>query len=137
MADCDELLYLGGNEPSTFKFLSEMFDKETLDTNSYGRTRGRNGSYSTNYQNAGRDLMTPGEVRLLDNDIAFLLIRGERPVMDIKYDLKRHPNIKFSSLLGEGKEFHYQTDLPTPRYTRPDECRVMSGDEAVSLMRTA
>ena len=136
VSDCDELLYLGGNEQSTFEYLSKIFDKETLDTNSYGRTRGRNGSYSTNYQNAGRDLMTAGEIRLLDNDNAFLLIRGERPIMDVKYDLKKHPNIKFSSH-GEGKEFHYDVDLPTPRYTRPDECRVMSGDEAVSLMRTA
>lgn len=133
LSDCDELLYLGGNEPSTFKFLSETLDKETLDTNSYGRTRGRNGSYSTNYQNAGRDLMTPGEVRMVDNEHALLLIRGERPVFDLKYDLKKHPNIKFSSH-GEGKEFHYEVDLPTPRYTRPEDCSVLSGEEAASLL---
>ncbi len=92
--NCDELLYLGGNEFTTHKMISEMLDKETIDTNTYGRSRGRNGSYSTNDQNAGREMMTPGEVSLLPDTQAILFIRGFRPVLDQKYPLLRHPDIK-------------------------------------------
>lgn len=136
VADCDELLYLGGNEASTFKFISELLDKETLDTNSYGRTRGRNGSYSTNYQNAGRDLMTPGEVRMLNNKKALLFLRNEQPIIDFKYSLKTHPNIKHTSDGGYQK-FRYETDLARPRYTRPDTCEFLTGDEALDLVAEA
>ena len=132
IADCDELLYLGGNEPSTFKFISECIGKETLDTNSYGRTRGRNGSYSTNFQTIGRELMSPDEVRMLDNKRALLLLRNERPVIDLKYDLKKHPNIKHTAH-GGGKPFLYETDLIKPRYIRPGDCEVLSGEEAAEL----
>ena len=77
--------------------MSELLGKETIDTNTYGRSRGRNGSYSTNYQLSGRDLMTPDEVRMLDNRYALLFIRGERPVMDLKYDILKHPNVRFTT----------------------------------------
>ena len=91
VGNCDEFLYLGGNEQSTHKYVSELLGKETLDTNTYGLSRGRNGSYSTNYQQTGRELFTPDEVRMLDNRQALLFIRGERPVEDDKYDLMKHP----------------------------------------------
>ncbi len=94
VGNCDTLLYLGGNEPGTFEYISKLLDKETLDTNTYGHTRGRQGSFSTNDQRSGRELMTPGEVRMLDNKNALLFIRGDRPVMDLKYDVWRHPRIK-------------------------------------------
>ena len=136
VADCDELLYLGGNEASTFKFISELLDKETLDTNSYGRTRGRNGSYSTNYQNAGRDLMTPGEVRMLSNKKALLFLRNEQPIIDFKYSLKNHSNIKHTSD-GGNQKFRYETDLARPRYTCPDTCELLTGDEALELVAEA
>ena len=97
VGNCDEFLYLGGNEQSTHKYVSELLGKETIDTNTYGRSRGRNGSYSTNYQLSGRDLMTPDEVRMLDNRYALLFIRGERPVMDLKYDILKHPNVRFTT----------------------------------------
>lgn len=94
VGNCDELYYLGGNEQSTHKFISEYLGKETLDTNTFGKSTGHSGSYSTNYQQAGRELLTPDEVRLLNNDYGLIFIRGERPIMDKKYDLLKHPKIK-------------------------------------------
>jgi len=96
VGNCDEFLYLGGNEQSTHKYVSELLGKETIDTNTYGLSRGRNGSYSTNYQQSGRELLTPDEVRMLDNRFALLFIRGERAVMDEKYDILKHPNLKLT-----------------------------------------
>lgn len=97
VGNCDTFLYLGGNEQATHKYVSELLGKETIDTNTYGKSSGRGGSYSTNYQNSGRELLTPDEVRMLDNRKALLFIRGERPVIDEKYDLLRHPNIKWTT----------------------------------------
>ena len=94
VGNCDTFLYLGGNEQSTHKYVSELLGKETIDTNTYGKSSGRSGNYSTNYQISGRELMTPDEVRLLDNKYALLFIRGERPIMDFKYDILKHPNVK-------------------------------------------
>lgn len=94
--NCDEFLYLGGNEKETHKYVSELIGKETIDTNTYGQTKGRSGSYSTNYQQSGRELLTPDEVRMLDNRYALLFIRGERVIMDKKYNLMKHPNIELS-----------------------------------------
>lgn len=106
VGNCDELLYLGGNEQSTHKYVSELLGKETIDTNTYGLSRGRNGSYSTNYQQSGRELLTPDEVRMLDNRFALLFIRGERAVMDEKYDILKHPNLKLT-VDGGGKPFRH------------------------------
>ena len=92
VGNCDEFLYLGGNEQSTHKYVSELLGKETIDTNTYGRSYGSHGSYSTNDQIAGRELLTPDEVRMLDNNYALLFIRGERPVKDFKFNLKEHFN---------------------------------------------
>lgn len=96
VGNCDELYYLGGNEQSTHKFMSEYLGKETLDTNTYGKSSGRNGNYSTNYQQAGRELLTADEVRLLDNDYALLFIRGELPILDKKYNILKHPNVAYT-----------------------------------------
>ena len=93
---CDEFLYLGGNEKETHKYVSELMGKETLSTNTYGRTRGRSGSFSVNDQQTGRELLSPDEVRLLDNRKAILFVRGERPMLDDKYDLLRHPHIRLT-----------------------------------------
>lgn len=93
VGNCDELLYLGGNEQSTHKFISELLGKETIDTNTYGKSTCRNGSYSTNYQQTGRELLTPDEARKLSNNYSLLFIRGERPVMDRKFDIMKHPNL--------------------------------------------
>ena len=93
---CDEFLYLGGTEKETHKYVSELLGKETISTTSYNQSKGRSGSYSINRQQSGRDLMTPDEVRLLDNSKCILFIRGERPVVDYKYNLLKHPNIRYT-----------------------------------------
>ena len=111
VGNCDEFLYLGGNEQSSHKYVSELLGKETIDTNTYGQSRGRNGSYSTNYQVSGRELMTPDEVRMLDNQYALLFIRGERPLKDFKYDILKHPNVR------------YTTDGGAPAYKHGEDTR--------------
>ena len=105
VGNCDEFLYLGGNEQSTHEYVSKLLGKETIDTNTYGQSRGRNGSYSTNWQIAGRELLTPDEVRMLDNRYALLFIRGERPIKDFKYDILKHPNV---ALTTDGKAKPYK-----------------------------
>lgn len=97
VGNCDEFLYLGGNEQSTHKYVSELLGKETIDTNTYGKSTGHSGNYSTNYQINGRELMTPDEVRLLDNQYAILFIRGERPIKDFKFDILKHPNVSLTA----------------------------------------
>ena len=105
VGNCEEFLYLGGNEESTHKYVSELLGKSTIDTNTYGKSSGRSGNYSTNYQISGRELLTPDEVRMLDNQYAILFIRGERPVLDFKYDILKHPNV---ALTADGKAGVYQ-----------------------------
>ena len=95
--NCDEFLYLGGNELNTHEYVSKLLGKETIDLNTYGRSRGRNGNYSTNWQITGRELLTPDEVRMLDNRNALLFIRGERPVQDPKYNILHHPNVALTT----------------------------------------
>ena len=104
--NCDEFLYLGGNEKETHKYVSELLGKETIDTNTYGQTKGKSGSYSTNFQQSGRELLMPDEVRMMDNANALLFIRGERPILDKKYDLMKHPNIKYTED-GGAKAYNY------------------------------
>ena len=136
IGNCDEFLYLGGNEQSTHKYVSEMLGKETLDSNTYGKSTGRNSSYSTNYQISGRELLTSDEVRMLDNRFALLFIRGERPIMDEKYDILCHPNIA-GTADGKAEIFHHgevthsvaslavvddiPIDLPVPKLEFVDE----------------
>lgn len=104
VGNCDEFLYLGGNEQSTHKYVSELLGKETIDMNTYGKSSGRSGNYSINYQNSGRELLTPDEVRMLNNKIALLFFRGERPVQDLKFNLFEHKNIELSGL-GKAKPY--------------------------------
>ena len=110
--NCDTILYLGGNESSTHKYVSEMLGKGTIDTKTHGQTKGKSGSYSTNFQMSGRELLTPDEVRKLDNRYALLFIRGASPVMDEKYDLMHHPAISHSSLGGAAPYIHHGTKPP-------------------------
>lgn len=107
--NCDTILYLGGNESSTHKYVSEMLGKATIDTKTHGQTKGKSGSYSTNFQMSGRELLTPDEVRKLDNRYALLFIRGASPVMDEKYDLMHHPAISHSCLGGAAPYIHHGT----------------------------
>ena len=100
VGNCDEFIYLGGNEQATHKYVSELLGKETIDTNTYGLSYGMRGNYTKNDQQTGRELLTPDEVRMLDNQYALLFIRGERPVKDFKFDIMKHPNV---SLTEDGK----------------------------------
>ena len=120
MGNADTLVYLGGNEQSTHKYISEMLGKETLDTRNRSISKGSHGSSSTSYQQTGRELLTPDEVRAMDNAYAIVFIRGERPVMDRKYDILKHPNIKLTEDGGAAPYIHHpgltfaQEDLSLP-----------------------
>lgn len=117
VGNCDEFLYLGGNEQSTHEYVSKQLGKATIDTNTYGQSKGRNGSYSVNSQNAARELLTPDEVRLLDNSKAILFMRGERPVIDNKFDVLCHPNKKYTVDGGAPKYHHGQDTLSFASFT--------------------
>lgn len=119
IGNCDTLLFLGGgNEPASLEFIVKLLGRETLATRTRGLTKGRNGSSTTNYQQTGRDLMTIDEVRKLDTHKAILFIRGENPVLDKKYNIKRHPNIKLTTD-GKAKPYIHKPQ-GAPDYALPD-----------------
>lgn len=132
VGNCDEFLYLGGNEQSTHEYVSKLLGKETIDTNSYGQSKGRNGSYSTNWQLAGRELMTPDEVRMLDNRYALLFIRGERPVEDLKFDILKHPNIALTADGGAGPYRHGEDSISIAALSIDEGLLKKAGAEPVS-----
>ena len=134
IGNADSFIYLGGNEQSTHKYVSELLGKETISTASHNRSRGRNGSYSENIQQQGRELLTPDEVRLLDNQDCIVLIRGERPVIDKKYDLLKHPNLSYTEDCGAAPYIHSpaclysQDDLSFP-FTSLEEVDIIFASE--------
>lgn len=132
VGNCDEFLYLGGNEQSTHEYVSKLLGKETIDTNSYGQSKGRNGSYSTNWQLAGRELMTPDEVRMLDNRYALLFIRGERPVEDLKFDILKHPNIALTADGGAIPYRHGEDSISIAALSIDESLLKKAGAEPVS-----
>ncbi len=126
VGNCDTMLYLGGNEQSTHEYISKMLGKETIDTRTRGITRGSHGGSNTNYQNAGRELLTLDEVRLLDNSNALIFIRGEKPIMDKKFDILSHPNIKLTADGGavpytHNKQGKYFRKNMANKFTAPDD----------------
>jgi type IV secretion system protein VirD4 len=140
VGNCDEFLYLGGNEQSTHKYVSELLGKETIDMNTYGQSKGRNGSYSTNYQLSGRELLTPDEVRMLDNRYALLFIRGERPIQDDKFDILKHPNVKLT-VDGSGKPFRhggteYALDWQVVALNKDSDYELLSEEELETLFQS-
>ena len=132
VGNCDEFLYLGGNEQSTHEYVSKLLGKETIDTNSYGQSKGRNGSYSTNWQLAGRELMTPDEVRMLDNRYALLFIRGERPVEDLKFNVLKHPNIALTTDGGAEPYRHGEDSISIAALSIDEGLLKKAGAEPVS-----
>lgn len=132
VGNCDEFLYLGGNEQSTHEYVSKLLGKETIDTNTYGQSKGRNGSYSTNWQLAGRELMTPDEVRMLDNRYALLFIRGERPVEDLKFDILKHPNIALTTDGGVEPYRHGEDSISIAALSIDESLLKTAGAEPVS-----
>lgn len=140
IGNCDEFLYLGGNETSTHKLISENYlGKSTLWLDTYGKSTGHSGSYSTNNQLTGRELMTPDEVRMLDNNLALLFIRGEAPLMDEKYDLLKHPNVKYTTDGGAPAYMHGGTEyavagLSVSRLTPADLANVQEPETTYELL---
>ena len=132
VGNCDEFLYLGGNEQSTHEYVSKLLGKETIDTNTYGQSKGRNGSYSTNWQLAGRELMTPDEVRMLDNRYALLFIRGERPVEDLKFDILKHSNIALTTDGGAEPYRHGEDSISIAALSIDEGLLKKAGAEPVS-----
>lgn len=132
VGNCDEFLYLGGNEQSTHEYVSKLLGKETIDTNTYGQSKGRNGSYSTNWQLAGRELMTPDEVRMLDNRYALLFIRGERPVEDLKFDILKHSNIALTTDGGASPYRHGEDSISIAALSIDENLLKKAGAEPVS-----
>lgn len=132
VGNCDEFLYLGGNEQSTHEYVSKLLGKETINTNTYGQSKGRNGSYSTNWQLAGRELMTPDEVRMLDNRYALLFIRGERPVEDLKFDILKHPNIALTTDGGAEPYRHGEDSISIAALSIDEGLLKTAGAEPVS-----
>ena len=130
IGNCDQFLYLGGNEQSTHEYVSKLIGKETIDTNTYGQQRGRSGHYTTNYQRTGRDLLTPDEVRRIPRKNAILFISGERAVFDKKYNLQKHPAVKLTSD-GAGKSFVYSNSLARmySNGLRPEDYEILDPDE--------
>ena len=122
----DTILYLGGNEASTHKYISEALGKSTIDTKTHGQTKGKTGSWTTNFQISGRELLTPDEVRGLDNRYAILFIRGARPVMDLKYELMDHPAIRYT-VDGGGPPYIHK-GKQTPAFTGYPLFRADSAD---------
>ena len=116
--NCDTLLYLGGNEQSTHRYISDMLGKETIDTREHSENKGKNGNWTTQQRRSARELMTPDEVRLLDNRNALLFIRGFPAVMDEKYDLSLHPNIHRTSNGGAEPYVHKEKQFPFVPFIR-------------------
>ena len=129
IGNCDEFLFLGGNELSTDEYVSKILGKETIDTNTYTRSFGMRGNYSRNSQNTGRELLTPDEVRMLDNNYGLLFIRGERPVFDLKYNIEKHPNFKLTKD-GNGKA--YEHELPKKNQLSKELMKLLSTEDIIN-----
>ena len=138
IGNADSFIYLGGNEKESHKYISELLGKETIETTTSSRSRGRGGSYSQNFQQTGRELLTPDEVRMLDNRKALVLIRGERPVMDDKYDILKHPNIQETEDGGAAPYVHSPTCLYAAEdlsfsFTALDDVEIIGASESEEL----
>lgn len=134
IGNADAFCYLGGNEKSTHKYISELLGKETINTTTHSQSKGKSGSFSKNFQQTGRELMTPDEVRMLDNSKALVLLRGELPVLDQKYDLMKHPNLSMTEDGGAAPYIHcpgclYGVDDLNFTFTSLDEIEIIEDTE--------
>ena len=94
LGNCDSLLFLGGQEPTTLEHVSKTLGKETIDTRSHNRTRGKNGSTSENDGILGRELMTMDELKVMKDNECILFVRGIYPFFCDKFVIEEHPNYK-------------------------------------------
>lgn len=114
IGQCDEFLYLGGNESSTHEYVSKMLGKETIDTTTYGRRYGMHGDASSNFQIAGRELMTPDEVRVLPYEQAILFVKNALPLVDRKIDISQYKKAEGTAIQGN-TAMEYIVPLRTER----------------------
>ena len=121
IGNCDSSIFLGGKEPGTLKELNQALGKETIDTFNTGESRGREVSYSLNYQKLGKDLATIDELAVLDDGKCILQLRGVRPFLSDKYDITRHPNYKYLSDANPRNAFDIEKYLSTRLVPKADE----------------
>ncbi len=133
VGNCDSFVYLGGNENSTYEYISKMLGEETLDTRNTGKSSGQHSYYSTNDQKTGRTLLKPDEVRMLSNDYGILFIRGSLPVIDKKYNVWKHPNAKYSTLKG-GEPYDDSGRQFLKEYTYSSEVKAVNEKEFEGLI---
>ena len=116
-AQCSVFMYMGGMEQSTHEYLSKMLDKETIYLNSFGRSRGKNGSWTKNDQLSGRELLTPGEVRKLQKKHAIVIIQGEDPIMDEMFNTKAMKAFLTAVALGKFNHSKMEREVVTTTVT--------------------
>ncbi len=111
MGNMDSIVFLGGREASTLKDISENWlGKATISMQTEGRSRGQSESYSQNMQRLGRELMTTSEITTMPGDKCILQLRGLPPFFSPKYDLKKHPNYKYTAEFDKKKNaFHLES----------------------------
>ena len=138
LGNMDSVLFLGGREASTIKEISENWlGKATISMQTEGRSRGQSESYSQNTQRLGRELMTPSELATMPGDRCILQLRGLPPFYSKKYDLKQHPNYRFTAEADKVKNA-FDLDRLIDRRRRPgmnEECEVYEvsvPDEAIT-----
>ena len=121
IGNADSFVYLGGNEQSTHKYISELLGKETIDTRTSSQSKGRNGSFSQNFQQTGRELASVDELAVLDGGKCILQLRGVRPFLSEKYDITKHPNYKYLSDADRRNTFDIEKFLSTKLKVKPEE----------------
>ena len=121
IGNADSFVYLGGNEQSTHKYISELLGKETIDTKTSSQSKGRNGSFSQNFQQTGRELASVDELAVLDGGKCILQLRGVRPFLSEKYDITKHPNYKYLSDADRRNTFDIEKFLSTKLKVKPEE----------------
>lgn len=121
IGNADSFIYLGGNEQSTHKYISELLGKETIDTRTSSQSKGRNGSFSQNFQQTGRELASVDELAVLDGGKCILQLRGVRPFLSEKYDITKHPNYKYLSDADRRNTFDIEKFLSTKLKVKPEE----------------
>ena len=130
LGNMDSVIFLGGREASTIKEISENWlGKSTISMQTDGRTRGQSESYSQNIQRLGRELMTPSELATMPGDRCILQLRGLPPFYSRKYDLKQHPNYKFTAEADKKNAFNLDRLINRRRRPGPNEaCEVYEVD---------
>ena len=130
LGNMDSVIFLGGREASTIKEISENWlGKATISMQTDGRTRGQSESYSQNTQRLGRELMTPSELATMPGDRCILQLRGLPPFYSRKYDLKQHPNFKYTAEADKKNAFNLDRLINRRRRPGPNEaCEVYEVD---------